>query len=430
MRTKRGLRVHVVTMGCAKNLVDSEKLMAQLNVNNIELAPTVETADVAIVNTCGFIQAAKQESLDAILEQVQLKSRGRLKKVFAMGCLTERYMEDLRKELPEVDRFFGSHQMEDVLRTIGAEYKANLLGERYLTTPAHTAYLKISEGCDNPCSFCAIPLMRGMHVSRTRPDILDEAQRLAEKGVKELVVIGQDTTYYGLDLNGNRQLADLLSALGDVPGIEWVRLMYAYPAKFPLEVLDVIARHPHICKYIDMPVQHVAESVLRSMRRGISRRALRDLVATIRAKVPGVGLRTTLIVGYPTEGEKDFDELLDFVREARFERLGVFTYSQEDGTVAHPLGDPIPAHEKERRKAAVMELQQEISREHNEALIGRKVKVLLERAEKGLFIGRTEHDAPEIDNEVFIRTGKTPRLGTFCEVDIVEAYEYDIFATL
>jgi ribosomal protein S12 methylthiotransferase len=417
-------------MGCAKNLVDSEKLMAQLNVNNIELAPTVETADVAIVNTCGFIQAAKQESIDAILEQVQLKSRGRLKKVFAMGCLTERYMEDLRKELPEVDRFFGSHQMEDVLRTIGAEYKANLLGERYLTTPAHTAYLKISEGCDNPCSFCAIPLMRGMHVSRTRPDILDEAQRLAEKGVKELVVIGQDTTYYGLDLNGNRQLADLLSALGDVPGIEWVRLMYAYPAKFPLEVLDVIARHPHICKYIDMPVQHVADSVLRSMRRGISRRALRDLVATIRAKVPGVGLRTTLIVGYPTEGEKDFDELLDFVREARFERLGVFTYSQEDGTVAHPLGDPIPAHEKERRKAAVMELQQEISREHNEALIGRKVKVLLERAEKGLFIGRTEHDAPEIDNEVFIRTGKTPRLGTFCEVDIVEAYEYDIFATL
>jgi len=404
--------------------------MAQLSINNIELAPTVENADIAIVNTCGFIQAAKQESIDAILEQVRLKSRGRLKKVFAMGCLSERYLEELRKELPEVDRFFGSHQIEDVLRTIGAEYRANLVGERLLTTASHTAYLKISEGCDNPCSFCAIPLMRGIHVSRPVSEILDEARRLAEKGVKELVVIGQDTTYYGLDLTGNRQLPDLLTALGDVPGIEWVRLMYAYPAKFPLEVLDVIARHPHLCKYIDMPVQHVSDSVLRSMRRGISGRALRDLVGKIRERVPGIALRTTLIVGYPLEGEKEFDELLDFVREARFERLGVFTYSQEDGTTAHPLGDPVPGPEKERRKAAVMELQQEISREHNEGLIGRKVKVLLERAEKGHFIGRTQYDAPEIDNEVFVRTKTTPRLGTFCEVDIVEAYEYDIFATL
>lgn len=417
-------------MGCAKNVVDSEKLLAQLRMNDVELAPTAGRADVAIVNTCGFIGPAKEESIDAIVDLVRLKARGRLKKVFAMGCLTERYMDDLRKELPEVDRFFGSRQMEDVVRAIGAEYRANLLGQRYLTTPSHTAYLKISEGCDNPCSFCAIPLMRGKHVSRPKHDILDEAQKLAEQGVRELVVIGQDTTYYGLDLDGVHALPDLLESLGDLPGIEWVRLMYAYPARFPLEVLDVVAGHPHLCKYIDMPVQHVADPVLKSMRRGISERALRDLVGIIRERVPGVALRTSLIVGYPSEGEAEFHQLLEFVREARFDRLGVFTYSQEEGTAAHELGDPVPEAEKERRKSAVMELQQEISLERNETLIGRRVKVLLEREEHGYFVGRTEYDAPEIDNEVFVRTSQSPALGTFHEVDIVEAYEYDIFATM
>ncbi len=430
MRTRRKLRVHVVTMGCAKNVVDSEKLMAQLRLNGVELAPSVERADVALINTCGFIDAAKEESIDAIIDHVRLKSRGRLKKVFAMGCLTERYMEDLRKEIPEVDRFFGSHQMEDILREFGAEYKHELVGERFLTTPAHSAYLKISEGCDNPCSFCAIPIMRGTHVSRPMEEILHEAARLAEQGVKELVVIGQDTTYYGIDRDGRRRLPELVERLADLDGIEWVRLMYAYPAQFPLELLDVIAGHPHVCKYLDMPIQHVSDALLKSMRRGISRRALRELVAKIREKVPGIGLRTTLIVGYPGEGEKEFGELLEFVTEARFDRLGVFTYSLEEGTSAFPLRDPVSQEEKERRRALIMEAQQEISEERNSTLIGSRLKVLVERKEKDHYAGRTEHDAPEIDNEVIIRTEKPLLIGSFSEVEIVDAYEYDILGTI
>jgi ribosomal protein S12 methylthiotransferase len=417
-------------MGCAKNIVDSEKLMAQLNVGGVELCPTVDRADVAIINTCGFIQTAKEESVDAIVNHVRLKSRGRLKKVFAMGCLTERYLEDLRKELPEVDRFFGSHQIEEVVRELGAEYRSDLIGERHLTTPSHTAYLKISEGCDNPCSFCAIPLMRGRHLSRPAGDILAEAQRLAAGGVKELVVIGQDTTSYGIDHNGRRSLPGVLAALGDVEGIEWVRLMYTYPAKFPLKVLDIIAEHPHLCKYIDIPVQHVSDVVLKSMRRGISRRALQDLVSKVRGRVPGLALRTTLIVGYPAEGEQEFAELLEFVRETRFDRLGVFTYSREDGTTAYSLGDPVPPEEKERRRAAVMEVQQEISRDRNEGLLGQRLKVLIDRRDGEFFVGRTEYDAPEIDNEVFVRTREPLSLGTFYDVEIVEAYEYDVVATI
>lgn len=426
MRTKRKLRVHVVTMGCAKNLVDSEKLLAQLRLGGVELAADVRRADVAVINTCGFIEAAKQESIDAILEHVRLKSRGRLKKVFAMGCLTERYLLDLQKEIPEVDRFFGSHQLEDVVRALGAEYRQELVGERVLTTPSHTAYLKISEGCDHPCSFCAIPLMRGRHLSRPEGEILDECARLAAGGVKEIVVIGQDTTYYGLDLCGKRTIADLLARIADVPGIAWVRLMYAYPATFPLELLEVLAGHPRVCKYLDMPVQHVADPVLRSMRRGISSRALRDLLATVRARVPGVALRTTLIVGYPTEGEREFRELEEFVREVRFERLGVFAYSLEDGTAAYPLSDPVSPEEKSRRQARIMELQQEISEERNAGLIGSRMQVLVDRQERDAFVGRTEHDAPDIDNEVFLRSDGPLTPGTFREVDIVDAYEYDI----
>ncbi len=304
MREKKKQKVHVITMGCSKNVVDSEKLMAQLQLNDIELAATLEEADIAVINTCGFIEAARAESIDMIIENVKRKGKGKLKKVYAMGCLTQRYPKELAAEIPEVDRFFGSNDIPAVLQELGADYRRELLGERILTTPSHSAYLKISEGCDNPCSFCSIPLMRGKHVSRPMDEIVSEARILAGRGVKELVVIGQDTTSYGLDLSGQRQLAGLLERLGDMEGVEWVRLMYAYPAKFPMDVLDVIARHPHLCKYLDLPVQHVSDRVLKSMRRGISRRALEDLLAAIRERVPGIALRTTLIVGLPGRGRK------------------------------------------------------------------------------------------------------------------------------
>ncbi len=420
-------RVHVITMGCAKNTVDSEKLLAQLRINRIPIATTIEDADVAVINTCGFIDAAKEESIDMIIAGVKRKGQGKLRKVIAMGCLTERYRVDLEKEIPEVDRFFGTHQLGDVLEELGGHLRTELLGERFLTTPSHTAYLKISEGCDHPCSFCAIPLMRGKHISRPLEDILAEARALVHQGVKELIVIGQDTTYYGVDLWGERRLAQLLEELAGIEGLSWIRLMYAYPSHFPLDVLDVMARHPNICRYLDMPVQHASDRVLKSMRRGMTSRALRDLVKTIREKVPGIALRTTLIVGYPDEGEEEFAELLDFVREARFERLGVFTYSQEEGTTAHPLGDPVSREEKERRRAAVMEVQREIAEEFNEALVGTRQRVLIDREEGGSWYGRTAIDAPEIDNEVIITTeGAALTVGTFSDIGIVDAYEYDL----
>jgi ribosomal protein S12 methylthiotransferase len=413
-------------MGCAKNVVDSEKLVAQLRLNAIEVVPTVEEADVAIVNTCGFIQSAKEESLETIFEQVKRKARGKLKRVYAMGCLTERYRSELEREIPEVDRLFGSDQAAAILRELGGRLRTELLGERVLSTPSHSAFLKVSEGCDNPCSFCAIPLMRGRHVSRPMEDILAEAADLAARGVRELVVIGQDTTAYGVDRSGTRTLARLLERLADIPGVAWVRLMYAFPAKFPLDVLDVLRDHPRICKYIDMPVQHSADTVLRSMRRGISGRALRELIATIRAQVPGIALRTTLITGYPNEGREEFEDLLKFVEEMRFERLGVFTYSEEDGTTAAPLGDPVPAQEKSRRRDAVMELQREMSDERNAGLVGTTQTVLIDRHEGGYAVGRTEADAPEVDNEVIVQGSDLPGAGTFSRIDIVEAYEYDL----
>ncbi|MBI5473849.1 MAG: 30S ribosomal protein S12 methylthiotransferase RimO [Ignavibacteriae bacterium] len=416
-------------MGCAKNVVDSEKLMAQLELNDIEVTESVEHADIAVINTCGFIDAAKEESIDMIVATLQQKAQGRLKKVYAMGCLTQRYMIDLQKEIPEVDRYFGSsNNLTEILKELGAEYKYELLGERMLTTPKHFAYLKISEGCDNPCSFCAIPIMRGKHVSRPIDDLVSEANLLSRKGVKELVVIGQDTTFYGLDNAGTRLLPNLLERLADVDGIEWVRLMYAYPAKFPREVLDVIANHPRICKYIDMPIQHASDEVLKSMRRGISRRATRELIEEIRSKIPDVTLRTTLIVGYPTETEREFDELLRFVEDMQFDLLGVFTYSLEEATAAYDLGDPISADEKERRKSLVMELQQGISEAKNSALIGTTQKVIVDRAEGDQFVGRTERDAPEIDNEVYISGDAMLHSGDFCQVAIESASEYDLYA--
>lgn len=423
-------KVHVITMGCAKNTVDSEKLMAQLRLSDIEIVPTIDGADVAVINTCGFIEAAKAESIDMIIEQVRRKSDGSLRKVYAMGCLTERYGRELSGEIPELDGVFGSNQIPDVLRTLGAEYRSELLGERMLSTPSHFAYLKISEGCDNPCSFCAIPLMRGRHVSRPAEEIIAEAESLAAGGVKELIVIAQDTTAYGLDLYGERRIARLLTAIADVPGIAWVRLMYAYPARFPADLLEVIATHPRVCRYIDIPVQHAADGVLKSMRRGISRRALIDLLRGVRDAGADIALRTTLIVGYPGESAEDFSLLESFVREMRFSRLGVFTYSREEGTTAYPLGDPVPGEEKERRKQVIMEIQKEISREQNEALVGSTLRVLIDRTEGGLSVGRTERDAPEIDNEVFVTSPEPLEPGTFADVEIQDATEYDLYGRM
>lgn len=414
-------------MGCAKNVVDSEKLMAQLQLSSIELTPNLEDAEIAVINTCGFIEAAKQESIDMIVETVRHKAGGRLKRVYAMGCLTERYLVELQRELPEVDRFFGSNQIDAVARSLGADFKHELLGERVLTTPGHYAYLKISEGCDNPCSFCAIPIMRGKHVSRPMEEIVVEAELLASRGVKELVVIGQDTTYYGFERYGSRKLPALLTALAGIPGIEWVRLMYAYPSKFPKEVLSVIAEHPHICNYIDMPVQHVSDRVLKSMRRGMTERSTRRLLESIRENIPGIALRTTLIVGYPREQVEDFEILLQFVEEMKFERLGVFTYSQEESTHSYALGDPLPQEEKDRRRNVIMELQQEIALERNQRVVGSQQRVLIDRREGESFIGRTEHDAPEIDNEVFVREHSLTEVGDFVDVEIVDASEYDLY---
>jgi ribosomal protein S12 methylthiotransferase len=415
-------------MGCSKNLVDSEVLLGQLAGNKVRVVEDGGDADIAVINTCGFIESAKQESIDAILEAVRRKQEGKLRKVVVMGCLSERFAAELRREIPEVDAYFGSHHLKEVVKELGIDYKVELLGERMLTTPSHFAYMKISEGCDNPCSFCAIPLMRGGHRSKPFAEIVREARHLASRGVKELMVIGQDTTYYGLDLQGGRTLDALLAELSAVEGIEWIRLLYAYPAKFPLSVLDVFRDYPKLCRYMDIPVQHASDDVLKSMRRGISNRALRDLLHTIQESVPGIALRTTLIVGYPNETERDFEVLCDFVREMRFHRLGVFTYSREEGTSAYGLGDPVPSEVKEERRSIIMQLQQEISEERNHGLIGRTVKVLLDRTEGEHLIGRTEWDAPEIDQEVYVKNDGALRVGDFCDARVDDATEYDLYA--
>ena len=415
-------------MGCAKNLVDSEVLLGQLKLGNATVVDSVKNADTVVINTCGFIEAAKQESIDAILEAVQRKQDGTLKKVVVMGCLAQRFKSELQKEIPEVDSFFGSAQLADVLASLGVDYRRELLGERFITTPSHFAYLKISEGCDHPCSFCAIPLMRGLHKSKPAELILAEARSLAQKGVKELIVIAQDSTYYGLDLYGERRLASLLRDLSSVDGLEWIRLMYAYPAKFPLDIIEVYRTSPKLCRYMDIPLQHAADNVLKSMRRGITNRALRELLGTIRREVPGIALRTTMIVGYPNETEEDFQTLREFVREMEFERLGVFTYSQEDGTTADELGDPIPQELKEERRNIIMEIQRDISLRRNESLIGSEVRVLIDRLEDGRAIGRTEWDAPEIDHEVFVHAQHRLRAGSFVAATVSDATEYDLYA--
>ncbi len=421
-------KVHVVTLGCAKNLVDSESLLGQFRSNSLEIVPDVEDADVAIINTCGFIEASKAESIRAILETAQLKSNGSLKKIFVMGCLSQRYADELATELPEVDAFFGVNDQQKLLAEFDGDLKYNLLGERVLTTPRHYAYVKISEGCNHPCSFCAIPLIRGKHVSKPMNQILAEAKGLARLGVKELILIAQDTTYYGVDRTRKRELPTLLRSLAEIEGIEWIRLMYAYPAMFPYEVLDAIVDNPRICRYIDMPVQHCSDEILESMRRGITRQGTEELIDRIRQRVPEIALRTTLIVGYPGETEKHFQELLGFVDRLKFDRLGVFTYSQEDRTTAEVLGDTVSAEEKEKRRSAIMELQKSISHEKNESLIGKTLRILVDRKEGDVLVGRTEQDAPEVDNEVFIEAGGSCEPGNFCFGEVVDAVEYDLFA--
>lgn len=424
-------KINIITLGCSKNTVDSERLMRQLNANNFELVDSSDEADSVVINTCGFIDAAKEESINTILQAVELKKQGKLKKVVVAGCLSERYMDDLIKEIPEVDKYFGTEDYEGVVKEFGGDLKYELLGERIVSTPNHYAYLKISEGCDNPCSFCAIPLMRGGHKSKPMEDLLKEAESLAANGAKELIIIGQDTTDYGKDIYGKRNLAELLNKLSEIHGIEWIKLLYAYPSHFPDDVIETIADNPKVCKYLDMPLQHISDNVLKSMRRGITSRRTKELLYKIKERIPGITLRTTFIVGYPNETEKEFQELYNFVKEIEFDRMGVFNYSIEETTPSFILGDPFSAKEKERRKNKLMKLQQKISLKKNEQLVGKTIKVLIDDIEGEHYIGRTERDAPEVDGEVIIDpNSKYLAVGNFYNVDIYDCNEYDLFAKL
>lgn len=435
MRTKshKNPKVNVVTLGCSKNTVDSEVLMGQLKANefNVEHESAKDDADVVIVNTCGFIENAKQESIDTILRFAEAKEEGQLEKLIVTGCLSHRYKEELKSEIPQVDEWFGTLDMPHLLRSMGADYKHQLLGERLQTTPRHYAYQKISEGCNRPCSFCAIPLMRGGHVSKPIEDLVTEAKHLVKNGTKEIMLIAQDSTYYGLDLYGERKLADLMKSLSDIEGLDWIRLHYAYPSQFPMDVLKVIEERENICSYLDMPVQHMTDRVLKSMRRGITKRRTLELLGQIREEVPGISLRTTILVGHPGEEEEDVQELLESLREVKFERLGVFTYSHEDNTHAHTLEDLIPEEEKQERANRVMEQQMDISWAFNQSLVGTEQKVLFDRLDGDSFVGRTQFDSPEVDNEVWVPAkDQYIRIGDFAQVKITEATHYDLKGTL
>lgn len=430
MKKQRRNKVSVITLGCSKNTVDSERLMKQLQVNKFDLIKNPNDAETLIINTCGFIEAAKNESIETILNAVALKKSGQVNKIVVAGCLSERYKKDLMKEIPEVDAFFGTEKYEEIINEIGGKLKYELLGERLLTTPNHTAYLKISEGCDHPCSFCAIPLMRGLHKSKPMNELLTEAEYLSSKGVKELIIIGQDTTDYGRDIYGRRNLAELLAKLSEINGIEWIRLMYAYPSHFPEDVIDVIANNEKICKYIDVPLQHISDDVLKSMRRGITKRKIKMLIENLRAQIPEIVIRTTFIVGYPAEKEKDFEELCEFVHETKFDKLGVFTYSKEESTSSFILGDPISEAEKKRRLEVLMEIQKEISAEKNNKLLRTRLKVLVEERENGFYVGRSYRDAPEIDGDVLIPAESSIRIGNFYDVEFYDYDDYDVFGKL
>jgi ribosomal protein S12 methylthiotransferase len=432
-KTLRQNRVNVVTLGCSKNLVDSEVLMGQLRANKFDVTHESNRKDAAIViiNTCGFIDNAKQESIDTILHFAKEKEKGKIDRLIVTGCLSERYKPDLEKEITNVDAFFGTRDLPLLLKTLGADYKHELVGERMLTTPRHFAYMKISEGCDRPCSFCAIPLMRGIHISRPMEELVAEAKHLGANGTKEILLIAQDSTYYGLDIYRERKLAELLQRLSDVEGLDWIRLHYAFPSGFPEDVLDVIRERSNICNYLDMPLQHISNNMLKSMRRGTTREKTYSLVEKIREKVPGIALRTSLISGYPGETQQDHEELLQFVRDLRFERLGVFTYSHEENTHAYALQDDVPDEVKQERAQDVMAVQQEISAEVNEAKIGKIFKVLFDRKDGEYFVGRTEFDSPEVDNEVLVSAiNQYVRVGDFANVRITSAAEFDLFGEL
>lgn len=433
-KTLRKNKVNVVTLGCSKNLVDSEVLMGQLKANKFEVEheSTSDDHQIVIINTCGFVDNAKQESIDTILRYVEAKKEGAVEKVYVTGCLSERYKKDLEIEIPEVDAYFGTRDLPKILKTLKADYKHELVGERLLTTPQHYAYFKISEGCDRPCSFCAIPLMRGKHISVPIEELISRAKTLASKGTRELLLIAQDLTYYGLDIYKKRELAKLLDKISDVEGIDWIRLHYAFPSGFPMEVLDVMNAKPNVTKYLDMPLQHISDNMLTSMRRGITKQKTIDVVNQIRDKVPGIAIRTTLIAGYPGETEKDHEEMLRWVEETKFERLGIFTYSHEENTHAHTLKDDVSEKVKRQRADAVMALQQDISYKLNQEKIGKTFKILVDRKEGDFFIGRTEFDSPDVDNEVLVKADKDTylRIGDFAQVKIYEASDFDLYGSL
>lgn len=431
MRTKslKKNKINVVTLGCSKNVYDSEVLMGQLRANDKEVVHE-EEGNVVVINTCGFIANAKEESVNTILEYVQKKEAGDVDKVFVTGCLSERYKPDLQKEIPNVDEYFGTSDLPNLLKALGADYKHELIGERLTTTPKNYAYLKIAEGCDRPCSFCAIPLMRGKHRSKPIEELVSEAEKLAAKGVKELILIAQDLTYYGLDLYKKRNLAELLQSLCKVDGIEWIRLHYAFPTGFPMDVLEVMKKESKICNYIDIPLQHIADPILKSMRRGTTKAKTTQLLKDFRRAVPEMTIRTTLIVGYPGETEEDFQTLKQWVAETRFERLGCFTYSHEENTHAYSLIDDVPEEIKQQRANEIMELQSQISWELNQEKIGKEYKCIIDRKEGNHFVGRTEFDSPDVDNEVLIDATKHyVKIGDFVDIKITEASDFDLYGT-
>lgn len=427
-KTLKKDKVNIITLGCSKNMVDSEVLSGQLQANDIDVVHENKKSDhnIVVVNTCGFIDKAKEESINTILDQVELKRKGKLDKVYVTGCLSERYKNNLEAEIPEVDAYFGTMELPLILKQFEADYKTELVGERLLATPQHYAYMKISEGCNRTCSFCAIPLMRGGHVSKPIEELVKEAEGLVKKGVKEVMLIAQELTYYGLDLYKKRMLPDLLNRLADVKGLEWIRLHYAYPSKFPLEILDVMCQRENICNYLDMPLQHAANNMLKAMKRQITREEMEELTSAIREKVPGICLRTTLIAGFPGETLDDIEELKTFLLKQRFDRVGIFTYSHEEGTSGYELNDDVPLEEKERRAQEIMEVQQEISYELNQDKVGKVFRTLIDKKEAGRYLGRTEFDSVEVDNEVVIHSPKRLPIGEFVNVRITKAYDYDL----
>ena len=431
VRTLKQNKVNVITLGCSKNLVDSEVLMGQLRANDFQVTHEAKKSDanIVIINTCGFIDNAKQESIDTILRYADEKEAGKLEKLYVTGCLSQRYKDELEAEIPQVDAYFGTLELPQMLKVLEADYKKELVGERLLTTPKHYAYFKIAEGCNRPCSFCAIPLMRGKHVDRPMDDLVTEAKRLVSMGTKELILIAQDLTYYGLQAYGERKLPELLARLADVPGVEWLRLQYAYPSQFPLAALDVMRERENVCRYLDMPLQHISDNMLKTMRRGITSRRTKELVQTIRERVPGIALRTTLIAGHPGETEQDFEELCEFVQESKFERLGIFTYSHEENTHSHTLTDDVPAEVKQDRADRIMEIQQQISLDYNESRVGQTHRVLFDRLEGGYYVGRTEFDSPEVDNEVLVLATNDLHIpqGSFANVHITGASDFDLY---